>query len=531
MIKLQRILLLLFVPLLFTAVSCGKKTEEEKMMEKLEDMAVDEENLDVPIDTTKFEVFFERHPKFKAFESEIKKLYRKHEHYVWHDSEGLVAFAKVLYNETNQIDTEGIRLTIPYRDSISAIFDSSLKRKPDLNTELLVSSMYFYYTDKVYAGLDEEASKSTGWYLPRERTSYVSYLDTLMSDPKLIKKDKSEFFKQYYKLKKGLKKYRAIAENGGWGTITLNDGVKSLKPGDSAEAIAQVRQRLFIEGYLAKNNGKAFYDDDLITGVNKYDLKHNRTLDSLITPSLVKELNIPVEDRIKTISVNMERCRWVTPKINKAKEYIAVNIPSFRLHYFQDGKPALISRVVVGKQFHETTIFSGEMSYIAFSPYWNIPSSILENEIKPKIEKDENYLAKHNMEWVGNRVRQKPGGSNALGLVKFIFPNSNNIYLHDTPSKSLFNREERAFSHGCIRVEKVKELALAITSKHGGWDEDKVYKAMHAGRENIFTIENKIPVYIAYFTAWADDEGNVAFFDDVYKRDDRLAKLLYDDRL
>ncbi len=524
MTNYRKILLLIFLAGLFTFISCKKNKDGNIDLSNVE---VHEEDEVIPIDTTKFAAFFSQYPKFKTYEKEIKELYKKHDHYIWMDRKGPIEFAQVLYNQTHQLDEEGVKLDIPYNDDISKVFYNDIKKDPEINAELLISAMYFYYTNKVYEGLDEETSRQTGWYLPRERTSYVAYLDTLMNDPQLIAENTSELFIQYYFLKKGLKKYRDIEKKGGWGTITLEKGVKSIKPGDSAAAVVQVRERLFKEGYLKDNNGKNIYDDDLVTAVKDYNLKHNREGENLITPSLVKELNVPVEERIKAISVNMERCRWITPKINTSKEYIAVNIPSYRLHYFQDGKPELISRVVVGKELNKTVVFSGEMSYIAFSPYWNVPESILENEIKPGIAKNPNYLAEHNMEWVDDRVRQKPGGKNSLGLVKFMFPNSNNIYLHDTPAKSLFNREERAFSHGCVRVEKAKELALAITKKHGGWDEAKVDKAMHSDSENIFKIKDKIPVYIAYFTAWADEDGNVAFFDDVYKRDDRLAHLLY----
>ncbi|KAF2516266.1 L,D-transpeptidase family protein [Flavobacterium salilacus subsp. salilacus] len=524
--KLKLSVLLLSVFLAVTTLSC-KKDKNDVGLLSAEDVHNHDDEV-IPLDSTAIDPFFDKYPDFKEFNPQVKELYKKHNyHYIWQDKKGIIEFANVLYNRVNQLDEEGLTIKIPYQAELNNLFYGNVNKGPDFTTEMLISSMYFYYTKKVYAGLNEDASKETGWYLPRERTSYVAYLDTLMSDPLLITENTTEFFKQYYNLKKGLKKYRDIEQNGGWGTINLEKGIKSIKPGDSATAVLQVRERLFKEGYLTNNNNKNIYDSELFTAVSNYNAKHNRESENFITPSLVKELNIPVEERIKTISVNMERCRWITPKINTAKEYIAVNIPSYRLHYFINGKPELISRVVVGKELNKTVVFSGEMSYIAFSPYWNIPESILEKEIKPGIAKNHNYLAEHNMEWVGNRVRQKPGGKNSLGLVKFMFPNSNNIYLHDTPAKSLFNKEERAFSHGCVRVEKAKELALAITQKHGGWDEKKVDKAMHMGRENIFKIENKIPVYIAYFTAWADEEGNVAFFDDVYKRDDRLAHLLY----
>ncbi|HJS00741.1 MAG TPA: L,D-transpeptidase family protein, partial [Flavobacterium sp.] len=223
-----------------------------------------------------------------------------------------------------------------------------------------------------------------------------------------------------------------------------------------------------------------------------------------------------------------ERCRWVSSDIPQAKELIAINIPSFQLSYFKNQEVVLRSKVVVGKTLNKTVIFSGMMKYIVFSPYWNIPSSILKNEIRPGIAKNPNYLAEHNMEWHEGKLRQKPGPKNSLGLIKFLFPNSNDIYLHDTPSKSLFEREERAFSHGCIRVAKPKELAMEILKDNPEWTPEKIDSAMYKGKESWYTLKEKIPVYIGYFTAWVDNDGTLHFYNDIYKRDETLASLLFE---
>jgi L,D-transpeptidase YcbB len=199
------------------------------------------------------------------------------------------------------------------------------------------------------------------------------------------------------------------------------------------------------------------------------------------------------------------------------------------LQYFRDGKPILLSNVVVGKELNKTVVFSGQMSYLVFSPYWNIPPSIIKKEIQPGIDGDPDYLEKHNMEWNNGQVRQKPGPANSLGLVKFMFPNSNNIYLHDSPAKSLFNKESRAFSHGCVRVQKARELAIKILDSDKNWTPAKIDAAMNSGSEKHYSLKRKIPVYIAYFTARADADGNVSFYEDVYNRDARLAHLLYNE--
>jgi murein L,D-transpeptidase YcbB/YkuD len=228
--------------------------------------------------------------------------------------------------------------------------------------------------------------------------------------------------------------------------------------------------------------------------------------------------------------VNMERCRWIPPDFAKAGVYIVVNIPAFRLTMVRDGKPEFTSPVIVGKNVTKTVIFSGMLSYIVFSPYWNLPASIINKEVKPGMTRNKNYLEAHNMEWNNGQVRQKPGKNNSLGLVKFIFPNSEDIYMHDTPSKSLFARENRAFSHGCIRVEKPRELAIEILKENPAWTPQRIDAAMHAGKESTVTLKSKIPVYIGYLTAWVNDRGEINFYQDVYNRDGRLAQLLMEEK-
>lgn len=223
----------------------------------------------------------------------------------------------------------------------------------------------------------------------------------------------------------------------------------------------------------------------------------------------------------------MERCRWISPEIFKANKYIFVNIPSYNLSLIDSGRLALESPVVVGDSMTKTVIFGGKMSYLVFSPYWNLPKSIIEKEVVPGIEKNKNYLKTHNMEWNNGRVRQLPGKNNSLGLVKFMFPNSNDIYLHDSPAKSLFNDENRAMSHGCVRVGKAKELAMIILKDDKKWTHEKINAAMHAKEETICVLKHKIPVYIGYFTAWVDEMGQISFYKDVYERDERLAALLF----
>jgi murein L,D-transpeptidase YcbB/YkuD len=222
----------------------------------------------------------------------------------------------------------------------------------------------------------------------------------------------------------------------------------------------------------------------------------------------------------------MERWRWVAPEQAYANEYIFVNIPSYTLFMNRNGQRVFESPVVVGKSMSKTVIFSGNMSFVVFSPYWNIPASILKSEVLPGIKKDKNYLAKHNMEWNNGQVRQKPGKNNSLGRVKFLFPNSNNIYLHDSPAKTLYAKDSRAFSHGCVRVGKPRDLAIEVLRKDPEWTPEKIDAAMRSGTEKWVPLKNKIPVHIGYFTAFVNEQGEIQFFEDIYKKDDQLFDIL-----
>jgi murein L,D-transpeptidase YcbB/YkuD len=223
--------------------------------------------------------------------------------------------------------------------------------------------------------------------------------------------------------------------------------------------------------------------------------------------------------------MNMERIRWVPAQ--PTTDYLVVNIPEFRLHVYERGQYQWSSSVVVGTAANHTVIFTGNLRQIVFSPYWNVPPSILKNEILPAIARNPNYLARNNMEWYAGGVRQKPGPGNALGKVKFLFPNNYKIYLHDTPSKSLFSEQRRTFSHGCIRVSEPTKLAQFVLRNDENWDSVKIVKAMNAGKEQFYSVKDPIPVYIVYFTAWVDRDGKLNFRDDVYGHDKRMKARLF----
>jgi murein L,D-transpeptidase YcbB/YkuD len=251
--------------------------------------------------------------------------------------------------------------------------------------------------------------------------------------------------------------------------------------------------------------------------------------------ALVNERAHPT-GHLDQILMNLERWRWEPRDLGE--RYILINVPAYQLQMMEGGKPALAMRVVVGQPDKRTPLFSDEMTYIVFSPYWNIPPDILKNETLPRVASDPDYLLRNSIEVLGTsgdealdpedidwndesqtkglRFRQLPGDENALGLVKFIFPNHFNVYLHDTPSDRLFFREKRALSHGCIRVEQPVALAEYLLSDQPQWTTTRIDAAMHAGKEQAVTLKQKLPVHIGYWTAWVQPDGSVTYTDDPY---------------
>jgi murein L,D-transpeptidase YcbB/YkuD len=511
------IMIIFVLSISLTSWFCDKKKDIARVTKKTA--------FAVSFDSSLVTSFYAKYPKLVLYKKQVTSLYEKNSFdFIWYDKKGRKETADVIYNKINNLSEEGIQAKLPYKQTLDSLLQKN-EASPNIDTELFLSNYYFFYVNKTLQGIDSTKMKELEWYLPRKKQSYVGYLDSLLVDPKLMDNNE-QHISQYYKLKTVLQRYREIEKKGGWDSIKVPAEFAKIKPGDSSEVVAKIRTRLFLTGDIAEDSGRQLYGFALQQAVLKYKKRNGFTLDKTILPRHIDEMNTPVSDRVKTIIVNMERCRWISNDLTKAKEYIVVNIPSYRLNYYKEGKTALTSNVVVGTTMNKTVIFSGMMSYIVFSPYWNVTANIIKTEILPEMQKDKNYLSKHNMEWNNGNVRQKPGPTNSLGLVKFLFPNSNNIYLHDTPSKSLFSSEKRAFSHGCIRVEKPVELANLILKDDPYWTPEKIDKAMHKGKETWYTLKNKIPVYIGYFTAFVDDEGNINFYKDIYGKDEQLAAML-----
>lgn len=486
------------------------------------------ESSGILLDTIAIQKFLAERPLFNEFKKDFDTFYKINDYnYVWYDNKGLVETSNSLISAIENIEQEGVTAKVPYKDTVDHLLystENANNTKPDINTELMLTGLYFFYAKKIFSGLLSSDATAMNWYLPNKKLSYAALLNDNLTKGSIEGGYGPVASLQHEGLKKALAHYRDIEAKGGETTIP---SIKSngLKPNASSPVIADLRKRLIQLGDISSNDTGTVYDATMATAVNTVKARYGLKPDSIITNALIKELNVPAKKRIEQIMVNMERMRWVTGDTS-SNELILVNIPEYTLHYFEDNKEVWNCGVVVGTPMNKTVIFNGKMQYVVFSPYWNVPASIINKEIKPGMRRNKNYLAAHNMEWNGGRVRQKPGPRNSLGLVKFLFPNSNNIYLHDTPSKSLFSEDNRAFSHGCIRVSKPRDLAIRVLKNNPEWTPAKMDAAMHSGREQYVTLKKKIPVYIGYFTAFINSEGAINFRNDIYKRDDSLLAML-----
>jgi L,D-transpeptidase YcbB len=350
---------------------------------------------------------------------------------------------------------------------------------------------------------------------------------------------------EYLRLKAALADYRALAAAGGWPTIA--DG-PTLKPGMTDPRVAQLRARLDVP--TPQGGNSALFDPGLAEAVKQFQARHGLEQDGVVGQNTVAALNVPVEDRVRQILLNLERRRWMAD--NPGQRYVFVNLADFELKLVEEPHTLFDTRVVVGAPYHRTPVFSGDMTYLELNPYWNVPPSIARNELLPKIKADPGYLAAndfqllsdwsdnarvldpHAIDWSAVRpdtfaykVRQGPGPGNALGHIKFMFPNQFNIYLHDTPARGLFAREVRDFSHGCIRVQDPETLAAFVLDRQPAWSEGQINAAIATGQRQIITLNQPLPVHIAYLTAWVNKDGSVNFRRDVYGRDAILAAALF----
>ena len=356
-------------------------------------------------DSAAIPAFLRKYDSLGTFRKELLSFYKNRNYaYAWFDSEGLIEQSADLYNRILHIEEEGLPRQQPYLNKYMSIMggeDSlSLLQSLDPEKELMMTAQYFAYARKVWTGLPESESKKMQWYVPRKKIDYNQFLDSLLHEKEDSALIPEPVYFQYNLLKKYLNRFREIEKKGTW--LTIKADKKKYQLGDSAKVIQDIRKKLFLAGDLSIDSKSPVFDQLLVQAVKKYQHRYGLKEDGIVGTSLLKEINAPLSIRMQQIIVNMERCRWVDN--DPSGNYLIVNIPQFKLMAYENDSLIWSCNVVVGKEVHKTAIFQGRMKYIVFSPYWNVPTSILNKEIMPAVQRNPNYLASHDMEWFDGQI-------------------------------------------------------------------------------------------------------------------------------
>jgi len=473
---------------------------------------------------------------------------------VWVTQNGLNHKAEVLIKAIRKAGHEGLEPETYHQDQIlTLLIDIEISRITETpepaklaELDLILTDAFFSYGFHLSDGLIEPHSNNLDWHIKKPKKNLSKILQTLLYNNKLeeLVDILQPSHSGYLRLKSALLKYQSIKKSGGWNKVPVGS---KIHKGDSGKQIAALRSRLIISGDIedSKNSDREYFDEALEDGLKRFQGRHGLKIDGIAGSNTLSALNVPVEDRIEQIRLNMERWRWLPQKFED--RYLLVNTANFELNVIENEQTIRSIRVIVGKKRHATPIFSRKITYMVLNPYWNIPNRIALNEILPQIKRDSGYLTDKSIRVFENRkkdsreinpesidwnsitktnfsyrLRQDPKASNALGRVKFIFPNEFSVYLHDTPTHELFNMNRRTFSFGCVRIEKPIELATYLLQDHSKWNLEKLTTAVNSKKTKAISFSDPIAIHILYWTAWVDEDGMINFRDDIYGRDSKL---------
>jgi len=480
----------------------------------------------------------------------IARFYRDRSYApIWLNVDGLLPRTKELVLTIQRADDEGMNTADYHFDLIRSLLIDLVKEggwqdgdAPMLaRLEILCTDAFLTYAAHLTYGRFNPKAVYKIWQMPLDNIDPVALLNEAVASGQvgLALHNLAPRHPIYAQLKGHLARYRQIASDGGWSTI---EGDQKLEAGDKGQRVLQLRDRLFITGELPEFNGSDLFDDELTLAVIRFQATHGLAMDGVAGQKTLAALNVPVKERIHQIELNLERWRWLPQQLGD--RYIHVNITDFSLSVIEQEKTVVSMPVIVGRTSRSTPSFSANMTYIVANPYWTVPKTIAVEDKLPLLRKDPDYLIKHNfrvyqwhngepvelnprsIDWSRvNRsnfnysLRQEPGPENALGLLKFMFPNKFDIYLHDTPSRELFEKETRAFSSGCIRIASPIELANYLMQENPAWDAQAIVSTIALGANEIIHLPKPIPVYVLYWTAWVGEDGRMQFRDDIYDRD------------
>ncbi len=416
--------------------------------------------------------------------------------------------------------------------------------------ELLLTDAFYLLATHMADGITDKETIDPNWYAaqPKQSIDWTKYIDSSIQAGKITEtlNRLTPSHREYANLKKALDIYRQIKRQGGW--LPFKTDLKKLEEGMVHPDVASLRRRLSItQGTIDPDTkNKNLFDKTLHNQMAIFQLRHGLTNDGVLGIKSIEALNIPVEMRIASIRANMERWRWLSEDLGQ--RYILVNIANFDLQLIENGKPIFTTEVIVGRPYRKTPVFSSIMTYLVFNPDWTVPPTILSDDVIPEIVNNYNYLSEKRMKIINLEgievnpatidwdraiqadfpymIRQQPGTQNALGQIKFVFPNRYNVFIHDTPSRYLFTKTDRIFSSGCIRINKPLDLAQILLDGNPGWTREQINKVIKEGKPRSVHLALPVPVHILYMTVWADDNGIAYFRKDIYNRDQSLLTAL-----
>ena len=388
---------------------------------------------------------------------------------------------------------------------------------PGAERDILATDAFLTAATHLSHGVVDPQFARPAWCAPPPKIDVAALLQAALDDGTIAETlaRVSVRHEGYRRLRKALADYRELARNGGWAVVPAG---RTLRAGDENERVAALRKRLYAPG------DSAVFDAGLEELVRHFQAHHGLTGDGIAGPETLRELNVSADERARQIAVNMERWRWMPEDLGLS--YVLVNIAAFRLDVIEGDHSVLTMKTVVGKDYTRTPFFAARIVEVIVNPWWNVPDSIATEELWPKQRRDPSYLEREHMVVTNGRIRQRPGEWNSLGRLKFNLPNSYDVYLHDTPAKSLFERPFRAFSHGCIRLERPRDLALYLLRDQPHWTAAAIESDIATGTERAIRLTTPQPVYILYWTAWVGDDGDMEFHRDHYQRDAALAAAL-----
>jgi murein L,D-transpeptidase YcbB/YkuD len=477
----------------------------------------------------------------------------------WSTETGVSPYANRLVIAIRGADREGLRPADYHIDRIEALLEqvreAAVKEVEPasgllVDLDLLLTDAFMIYGSHLLAGRVNPETIDPEWVANRRNVDMVLVLGRALDSGKIEEELNQLLPPQpgYLRLKTALAAYRRIQEEGGWSSIP--EGHK-LQMADRDPRVRALRARLtgIAEPGASVDNHSDLFDETLEQMVIGFQSRHGLDADGVVGLITLAALNVGVSDRIDQIEMNMERWRWLPQQLGS--RYVIVNIADFMLDVVEEGQTVLSMRAVVGRNYRRTPVFSDKMTYIVLSPYWNVPPGIGANDIIPAVKRDPGYLVSKNIRvfhgWGSEakeidsrsidwskvstktpdyRFRQDPGPANSLGRIKFMFPNKFNVYLHDTPATELFDKVDRTFSSGCIRIEKPIELAEYVLNDGSMWTRDAIMAQILRWRERTVTLREPIPVHLLYWTAWVTEDGTVHFRKDIYGRDARLENAL-----